>query len=95
MGKDLKGKELGVGLSQRKDGVYQGRYKDRFNKIKYIYGTKLSEVKKELAVAIAENIQFTSIRDDIKLDDWFNRWIEVYKRKVYTLIPSRIHSHIQ
>lgn len=27
MGKDLRGKELGVGITQRKDGLYQGRYK--------------------------------------------------------------------
>ena len=94
MGKNLKGKELGVGLSQRKDGVYQGRYKDRFGKIKYIYGTKLSEVKKELAVAIAENVQFTSIRDDIKLDDWFNRWIEVYKKKSVRPNTLREYTHI-
>lgn len=94
MGKDLKGKELGVGLSQRKDGVYQGRYKDRFNKIKYIYGTKLSEVKKELTVAIAENVQFTSIRDDIKLDDWFNRWIEVHKKKSVRPNTLREYTHI-
>ncbi len=26
MGKDLKGKELGVGLNQRKDGRYQARF---------------------------------------------------------------------
>lgn len=94
MGKDLKGKELGVGLSQRKDGVYQGRYKDRFNKIKYIYGTKLSEVKKELAVAIAENVQFTSIRDDIKLDDWFKWWVEVYKKKSVRPNTLREYTHI-
>lgn len=94
MGKDLKGKELGVGLSQRKDGVFQGRYKDRFNKIKYIYGTKLSEVKKELIVAIAENVQFTSIRDDIKLDDWFNRWIEVYKKRSVRPNTLREYTHI-
>lgn len=94
MGKDLKSKELGVGLSQRKDGVYQGRYKDRFGKIKYIYGAKLSEVKKELTVAIAENVQFTSIRDEIKLDDWFNRWIEVYKKKSVRPNTLREYTHI-
>ena len=32
MGKNLKGKELGTGFSQRKDGLYQARYKDRFGK---------------------------------------------------------------
>lgn len=26
MGKDLKGKELGMGLNQRKDGRYQARF---------------------------------------------------------------------
>ena len=26
MGKDLKGKELGTGISQRKDGYYVGRF---------------------------------------------------------------------
>ena len=33
MGKDLKGKELGKGISQRKDGKYCARYTDRFNKL--------------------------------------------------------------
>ena len=36
MGKDLKGKEIGIGFSQRKDGLYQARYKDRFGKTKTI-----------------------------------------------------------
>ena len=26
MGKDLRGKELGIGISQREDGLYVGRY---------------------------------------------------------------------
>ena len=30
MGKDLKGKELGKGIAQRKDGTYQGRFINRF-----------------------------------------------------------------
>lgn len=29
MGKNLKGKELGKGITQRKNGVYHGRYVDR------------------------------------------------------------------
>lgn len=32
MGKDLRGKELGVGVSQRKDGWYVARYTNRFGK---------------------------------------------------------------
>ena len=30
MGKSLKGKELGKGITQRKDGIYQGRFVNRF-----------------------------------------------------------------
>ena len=77
MGKDLKGKELGNGISQRKNGKYCGRYVDRFGQRKSIYDDKLSELRKKLAIAIAENQSFKSIRDNIKLDDWFNRWVEV------------------
>lgn len=32
MGKDLRNKELGLGISQRKDGVYVARYKLKFIK---------------------------------------------------------------
>lgn len=32
MGKSLKGKQLGEGISQRKDGYYVGRYTDRTGK---------------------------------------------------------------
>ena len=38
MGKDLKGKELGEGLCQIKDGRYMARYTDIFGKRKTIYG---------------------------------------------------------
>ena len=37
MGKDLKGKELGVGISQRKDGLYTARFTDRNGKRKQQY----------------------------------------------------------
>ena len=45
MGKDLKGKELGKGISQRKDGRYQARFTDRFGKRRCVYGITLKEVK--------------------------------------------------
>ncbi len=32
MGKDLKGRELGVGISQRKGGLYTARFTDRLGK---------------------------------------------------------------
>lgn len=94
MGKDLKGKELGIGLSQRDNGLYQGRYKDRFGKTKTIYGRKLTEVKKKLAVAVAENINYSSVRDEVKLDIWFDRWVKIYKEKSVRPNTLREYTHI-
>ena len=34
MGKDLRGKDLGVGIYQQKDGYYCARYVNRFGKRK-------------------------------------------------------------
>ena len=53
MGKDLKGKELGRGLSQRADGRYMGRAQVEGHPI-VIYDWKLKEVKAKLAIAIDE-----------------------------------------
>ena len=94
MGKDLKGKELGVGITQRKDGLYQGRYKDRFGKYKTIYNKKLGDLRKELAIAIADNQSYTSVREEIKLDDWFRRWVDVYKKKSVRPNTLREYTHI-
>ena len=41
MGKDLKGKELGEGLCQIKDGRYMARYTDIFGKRKNIVCMKI------------------------------------------------------
>ena len=94
MGKDLKGKELGIGLSQRKDGVYQARYTDRWGKRKTIYGNNLRDLRKQLAEAIADNENFTSIKDEITLDRWFVRWMEVYKDKSIRANTKREYTHI-
>lgn len=32
MGKNLKGKELGLGISQREDGCYVGRYTNKYGR---------------------------------------------------------------
>lgn len=94
MGKDLKGKELGIGITQRKNGTYQGRYKDRFGNSKTIYSKKLSELRKDLAVKIAENETFVSVRETIKLDNWFNQWIKIYKEKSVRHNTLREYTHI-
>ena len=94
MGKDLKGKELGSGLMHRKDGTYHARYIDRFGKRKSLYGKKLPDLRKRLATAVAENETCTSIRNEIALDDWFKRWIEVYNKKSVRPNTLREYTHI-
>ncbi len=94
MGKDLKGKELGVGISQRKDGLYQARYSDRWGKRKTIYGKNLRELRKRLAEAIAGNEDLTSVKNEITLDRWFGRWMEIYKEKSIRPNTKREYVHI-
>ena len=80
MGKDLTGKELGEGLSQRKDGRYQGRYVDRFGNRKCVYGATLREAKNNLAQAQKANVLHANvINEKTTLDEWYSKWMEVYK----------------
>ena len=95
MGKDLKGKELGKGISQRKDGKYCARYTDRFNKRQSIYGKTLKEVKNKLAKAIADDIRHTNIiNEKTTLDDWYVQWMDVYKKPVIRKNTKRHYEHI-
>lgn len=45
--KDNKGRVLKEGESQRKDGMYQYRYTDKFGKRKYLYSKDLKELRKQ------------------------------------------------
>lgn len=94
MGKDLNGKELGNGICQRKNGKYCARYVDRFGKRKTIYDNKISEIRKKLALAIAENENHISVKENITIDKWFEYWIEVYKKKSVRPNTLREYTHI-
>ena len=86
MGKDLKGKELGKGINQRKDGTYQGRFVNRFGDRKSVYGSSVKEVKNKLAQAEQNEQKMSNIVDEkIILDDWFEKWMRVYKEPVVRL----------
>ena len=80
MGKNLKGKELGKCLYQRKDGRYEAKAMVRGHKIDS-YGWNL----KELIIRLAEEkskleFEFSCMRKDIFLNDWFDEWFEIYKK---------------
>ncbi len=81
MGKSLKGKELGVGISQRKDGTYQARFTNRSGKRETIYDKKLSVLRRKLAAVQYEDADQTDdVSGDMTLDEWFDIWIDVCKR---------------
>lgn len=79
MGKDLNGKELGEGIIQKKNGMYEARYVDRFGKRKSVSGKNLKDVKRRFNEKLYENQQEINIKEDIKLDDWYKKWMNVYK----------------
>lgn len=55
MGKSLKGKELGKGISQRADGMYVAGFTDRFGKRQYVTSKTYNEVEKRLREAKYED----------------------------------------
>lgn len=65
MGKDLKGKELGKGITQRKDGRYYARFVDRFGNRKSLYATSVVEIRRLLKEAEKENAEKTSVKNAI------------------------------
>ena len=93
MGKDLNGKELGEGLSQRKDGRYCARYTDRYGKRKYIYGHKLKEVKDGLNRALYENkLLLGEVSSaNLTVDELYQLW---YAWKETVVKGSTLHSYV-
>lgn len=82
MGKDLKGKELGRGLSQRPDGRYMGRAQVEGHSIT-LYDRKLKDLKAKLAVAVDEakrsNLLPGVDGKSVTLSEWFEEWFVKYK----------------
>lgn len=77
MGKNLKGKELGQGLSQRKDGNYSARYTDEKGKRREKYFKTYKEARDWLADRrYAERHNEVDARTDMTVDEWFTFWID-------------------
>lgn len=81
MGKSLKGKELGRGISQRKDGLYQARFMNRFGKRQTIYAKTYSEITKKLRDEQYEDEKQLNVVDsNMTLDEWYEVWINTCKK---------------
>ena len=94
MGKNLEGKEIGHGIVQKKDGRYEARYVDRFGKRKSISGHDLKDVKRRFNEAIYENDQEINIKNDIKLDIWYEKWMNIYKYDTIRENTKRQYNHV-
>lgn len=86
MGKNLKGKKLDKGISQRKDGLYCARFINRSGKRQEKCFSSLQEARFWLDQAKANdkygNVFFPS---SMTVDEWFNYWI---KNVVGDLAPN-------
>ena len=85
MGKSLNGKELGNGISQRKDGLYQARFINRFGKRQTIYAKTLNEVRHKLRTeqyndekainVVDKNMTLDEINNTYCNNDYYNQAI--------------------
>lgn len=94
MGKDLKGKELGHGICQRKNGRYDARFVDRFGKRQSISGKDLKDVKRRYNEALYENEKQINIKQSIIFDEWYSEWMNVYKFDVIRENTKRYYNQI-
>ena len=81
MGKDLKGKELGVGISQRKDGLYTARFVSKQNgKSVQKYFNKLQDCRQWYADAVFQDEHGgINASGDMSVEAWFDYWIDNIK----------------
>ena len=76
MGKDLKGRECGKGLSQRKDKKYSARYVTKSGKRIEKYFNTLPEARNWLADSQYEDKHSTfGATSDMTVDEWFQHWL--------------------
>ena len=91
MGKDLKGKELGIGIGQRKDGRYEARAVVNGKKIA-IYDFNLSELKREFEREKDRAKRSNVVTcPDTTVSEWFDAWFEQYKKP--TLKPTGVDTY--
>ena len=81
MGKALNGKELGKGITQRKNGLYQARCVNRFGKRQTIYGKTVTEITRKLRDEQYYDEKEENVIDcTMTLDEWYEKWITVCKK---------------
>lgn len=91
MGKDLKGKELGLGICQQSNGMYVARFTNRFGERKSRRFTKLQECRKWIAEAkYSDEHTDATYNSDVFVDSWFEYWISI---KELTVRPNTVRNY--
>ena len=91
MAKNLKGKELGKGLYQRKDGLYSARFLSKTGSRTEKYFHTIQEARSWLAKARYEDVNgVLKPNSNITFDEWFNYWIN---NIVCDLAPNTIRNY--
>ncbi len=91
MGKNLKGKEVGKGICQRKDGLYVARFVNQYGKRVEKSFPTLPQARNWLDEArYADRHSNVLAPTDMLVDDWFNFWIE---NIVCDLAPNTIRNY--
>ncbi len=87
MGKDLKGKELGKGIGQQKNGLYTGRFVDKT-------GTRRSKRSKSLQVVRRWLLEASNADRNsstyMTVNAWFAYWIKI---KEQTVRPNTVRNY--
>ena len=93
MGKNLKGKECGKGICQRKDGLYYARFVDQNGKQHGKYLPTLPEARNWLEDAkYADKHGDFFVPTDVTVDEWFQYW---YDNIVNDLAPNTRRNYEQ
>ncbi|MGX8851188.1 tyrosine-type recombinase/integrase [Amedibacillus sp. YH-ame10] len=80
MGKNLKGREIGKGISQRKDGTYMGRFVDRYKNRQTFYDKDLKMLRRRLEKERHDSEYGLLLNGcNITLADWFDEFVKLYK----------------
>ena len=77
MGKNLKGKEIGKGICQRKDGLFVARFVEKSGKRHAKIFKTIPEARNWLEEArYADKHDSLPLLSEITVDQWFEYWIE-------------------
>lgn len=93
MGKDLRGKELGIGINQQKNGLYSARFVDKYGRRRQKRFKKLQECRQWLAdAAYIDEHSNLAQANNMMVDAWFDYFIEIKKK---TVRPNTVRNYTE